>query len=90
MDVLTVAFFAGHVKKYNREMGEAFVKKIWDELKSQNIFLSQRVFTTIPARYLSLPCRQSLYSIQNPCLYCYEISLCCIQIETYSFRLEQL
>lgn len=27
MDVLTVAFFAGHVKKYNREMGEAFVKK---------------------------------------------------------------
>ena len=59
-------------------------------LKSQNIFLSKRFFTTIPARYLLLPCRQSLYSIQNPCLYCYEISLCCIQIETYSFRLEQL
>ena len=47
MDVLTVAFFAGHVKKYNREMGEAFVKKIWDELKSQNIFYYIIVFSII-------------------------------------------
>ena len=66
------------------------IKEVLFKLKSQNIFLSKRFFTTIPARYLLLPCRQSLYSIQNPCLYCYEISLCCIQIETYSFRLEQL
>ena len=40
-------FFAGHVKKYNREMGEAFVKKIWDELKSQNIFYYIIVFSII-------------------------------------------
>ena len=40
-------FFAGHFKKYNREMGEAFVKKIWDELKSQNIFYYIIVFSII-------------------------------------------
>ena len=59
-------------------------------LKSQNIFLSKRFFTTIPARYLSLPCRQSLYSIRNSHFIRHEIPLCCIRIETYSFRLEQL